>query len=74
MKGLGRLVVDVTIDNSEINNRKKRKEGKEAGEKAYSSDCFILDGLIVRVESTPVAIWMLSATVLIWSSMGSCDS
>lgn len=47
---------------------------REGVREAYSREAFIFSGLMVRVERTPVAIWMLSPTVLMWSSMGSWDS
>lgn len=37
----------------------------------HSREAFMASGLMFAVERTPVAIWMLSLTVLTWSSIGS---
>lgn len=53
-----------------IKKQKRKKEVMLNGELewkscvTYSREAFILDGLIVSVERTPVAMRMLSATVL----------
>lgn len=50
--------------------RKEESEGERTSMNG-SSDAFIFSGLAAKVLITPQAIWMLSPTVLTWSSMGS---